>query len=725
MSYNTNAKVNPFYIQDDEEDPWDDDYGDEDEYEDYDDEQVMLMSGSGGVKNRKYNDSNRQQQQQQNSYSNNSHFSRSYHNGRYENHDRHLEHRPQFWKYGFLLATIIGVFFVHTDRSNNVSLSSLIDEIPNDEIHNDGYRIVVLGERHSGTVWMRERLRECFPRVEVSNHLQRMGYFFQDDEETARSKAEFSEALNSIHNTNATTIVVHVTLNVYDWLEQMRLSPEYAPDHAGKHQQLGHPVPLGWKEFLSKPWTIERPDSDLELANATGPVCQMGFGYNEVVSCSKSAEGIGDPMYELYENGDPFGSIIDLRTAKLQNHQGVFDKWPSVEKIIQISYETIPRDFKNKLLHEILEFTGWEDDLPCSANALPPSLERSKDMTVEFVDFVSDRADWETEQRVGSYTPWTIEEIAAKKIHSETSTPESVDQDNSSKPAAIDNAKKENEKTPNSDESLPTNEEPEKQKDTSAEDETNENEAMNQENLESSSSSSSQNAEDIKKSTDSDAADNDSQSISAEKEDDSSAGVSSSSKEKSIEETNIEESPTPPKEESNNEEKTEPSKAAEEETPENVTPKETNKISKDSTKNTSEEKEEEKLPSTKEDEEGGAGVITIGTVSASSEKTGDSKESPSDGNIKSNDESPIAEESTSGEETNVEKDEASGNENKEKKEMNDDKSANDKKEKDNDDNGKSADENKSESQTEETIKLEEDHAADETKSESNEDGGRQ
>ena len=413
------------------------------------------MSGSGGIKNRKYNANSNEafHRRQQQLNSDNSHFNRSYHNSQYSVHNNHLEHKPQLWKYGVLLVTILGVIVFGTsvssdgDRnsSNNVSLSSLIDEIPNKDISHDDYRIVVLGERHSGTAWMRERLRECFPHVEVSNHLQRMGYFFQDDEATARSKAEESEALATLHNSNVTTIVVHVTLNVYDWLEQMRLSPEYAPDHAGKHEELNHPVPLGWKEFLQKPWTTERPDSDLEFINKTGPVCQMGFEYDEVVSCSNSAQGIGDPMYELYENGQPFGSIIDLRTAKLKNHHGVLQSWPSVQKMIQVSYESTAKDFKTRLLHEILEFTGWSADLPCSGNAMPPSLERSKDMTIEFVEFVSGRADWETEEKVASYTQWTEEDIRSKKIHSEA---DSADMPEDSAKNPIDDAESAAESSP-------------------------------------------------------------------------------------------------------------------------------------------------------------------------------------------------------------------------------------------------------------------------------------
>ena len=95
MSYN-HAKVNPFYIQDDEE-HWDDD-GEEDSWgEDYDDEQVMLIGANGGVKNRKYNDSTAVSRVPDRT-SGQPNFGRSYHDGQYEVHDRDRIHRPQLWK---------------------------------------------------------------------------------------------------------------------------------------------------------------------------------------------------------------------------------------------------------------------------------------------------------------------------------------------------------------------------------------------------------------------------------------------------------------------------------------------------------------------------------------------------------------------------------------------------------------------------------------------------
>ena len=89
-------------------------------------------------------------------------------------------------------------------------------------------------------------------------------------------------------------------------------------------------------------------------------------------------------------------------------------------------YETIAKDFKTKLLQEILDFTAGNDNngdsLPCSGNVLPPSLDSSNGMTLEFVDYVTNNADWDTETVVASYVPWTESEIVARGIGPAAST---------------------------------------------------------------------------------------------------------------------------------------------------------------------------------------------------------------------------------------------------------------------------------------------------------------
>lgn len=307
------------------------------------------------------------------------------------------------WKFGVFVCLAILFVLAIAGGTNNHSkdgdYQSLIDEAPNDEL-----RLVVLGERHSGVSWMQSRLRECFPQADVSSKLQRDGSFFQ--EEKAMSKKEKD------------AIVVFLTLNVYDWLEQMRLSPEYAPNHTATHSEYGHLVPLEWTEFVSRPWTIQRPERDLPLQNNTkGRICQMGFRYNQIVSCvERPLAGTDNPMYELQqEDGSPFPSIMELRSAKLQNHHSV-QNWTSVKKFITLPYEQVGKSFKELVL-DIQQMTEWQ--LSCTGDVLPPSKDRSTDMTRPFVEYVTKHADWMGAERLVPYQPWTDAVMDSKDIQEE------------------------------------------------------------------------------------------------------------------------------------------------------------------------------------------------------------------------------------------------------------------------------------------------------------------
>jgi hypothetical protein len=317
--------------------------------------------------------------------------------------DHHYHHPPQLWKYVSLAVVLVMVLLLWSDKNKERSgddYISLIDEIPKDE-----YRLVILGERHSGTSWLQDRLQECYPHASVSSTLQRPGYFFQR-EPSSEQREEGTKRQSQ------DTIVLHLTLNVYDWLEQMRSSPEYAPNHVGVHEE-GHMVPLAWHEFLLRPWTTERPDRDLPWRNETGPVCQLGFDYDQVVSCVETPMGGTDnPIYELEKGGKPFESIIELRAAKLRNHQSVKD-WRHVKKFITVPYETAGKEFKSRILDEIETFAAWKP--ACSGNVLPPTRERTASMTKEFVKFVTAVTDWEAEAMV-SYEPWTDADVEAKGI---------------------------------------------------------------------------------------------------------------------------------------------------------------------------------------------------------------------------------------------------------------------------------------------------------------------
>ena len=75
---------------------------------------------------------------------------------------------------------------------------------------------------------------------------------------------------------------------------------------------------------------MERTGGDLFLANQTGRICQEGFHYHEVVSCLKRplpdeywrgrnhSFSERQPFYEMDGSGEPFASVLELRSAKIQ-----------------------------------------------------------------------------------------------------------------------------------------------------------------------------------------------------------------------------------------------------------------------------------------------------------------------------------------------------------------------------------------------------------------------
>ena len=165
-------------------------------------------------------------------------------------------------------------------------------------------RIILLGERHSGTNWITDHLKDCFQgkaplegntttttttaannnaatatavTVTVTNEYTRYKHWYQED---------------TIPRNNNTIIVVIVLFrDPIDWIEAMRYEPHHAHDHIHffheeynniqqrrqQRQQRNrklrkHPSnvywrniakPLSWKEFVTRPWMGQRGPKDM------------------------------------------------------------------------------------------------------------------------------------------------------------------------------------------------------------------------------------------------------------------------------------------------------------------------------------------------------------------------------------------------------------------------------------------------------------------------------
>ena len=302
---------------------------------------------------------------------------------------QNLRHAPNGDRIRYMAAALVVVILIisilaSTSKADDIPTDGSLSQ--HDSLSNERHRIVVLGERHSGLQWLENSLRTCFPNATVSSTLSRVGYFFQDDPMDP-----------DIH-------VVTVALNAYDWVELMRTHPQYMPNHANIDD---------WKEFLTRKWTMQRPERDHEMESKDGKVCQMNFSFDEVVSCVESLEDdpITNPIYELKRDGsgDSFESILALRAAKFQNHVEQMSQWVSSVNVVK--YETLmdkTTDHSGKTvpgIFDLIEKLASSMDLEWSCSIHYAERVRiPSTRTTEFVAYLNKHVDWDAEALFG-YTP--------------------------------------------------------------------------------------------------------------------------------------------------------------------------------------------------------------------------------------------------------------------------------------------------------------------------------
>ena len=254
-------------------------------------------------------------------------------------------------------------------------------------------RIALLGERNTGTRWMTSQLEKCFPTIKVSSRLLRWKHWFQEDD----------------HKSHKPTLVIAQFRNVFEWTEAMRKVPHHAPYH----------LSLEWKEFVTKPWTMPRPKRDEIYKESNEQKCYEKFRYNELISCVEGSRDDKDykkwakttgfrtdndfsghkPIYELKQDGsgDPFGSILEMRAAKIKNFLSLKD-WDWVQDSIPVRYEKLLSEGTDFLISEIEE----KLQITRSCEAVPPQTSRKKrSLDPDYVEWMKENVDWETETLIG------------------------------------------------------------------------------------------------------------------------------------------------------------------------------------------------------------------------------------------------------------------------------------------------------------------------------------
>ena len=198
-------------------------------------------------------------------------------------------------------------------------------------------------------------------------------------------------------------MVVLVSINPYDWIDAMRRVPHNMPAH----------MMDSWYDFLTLPWTTNRPEADFVLNATEGNICQHDFKYSQVISCipgkvpnknrlyrDRRLRSEFQPMYELNIDGSgiPYENILKFRSAKKENFLTVKD-WEPVKSFVQIQYEELADNGAGMLIDEIYRTTGL--NASCDASVTAPYIGGDDSLDPDMLEWISEYTDWEIEERYG------------------------------------------------------------------------------------------------------------------------------------------------------------------------------------------------------------------------------------------------------------------------------------------------------------------------------------
>ena len=247
--------------------------------------------------------------------------------------------------------------------------------------------IHLIGERHCGTKWITNHLTECFgDDVRVFNRYSRWKHWFQYEDEQKISPGS--------------ALVVAMFRDPYDWIDSMRKKPYHSPNHFN----------LDWKEFLTRPWTMERGPADKGLLKSNSKyntTCMHRFPFDEVIPCSRLDRNMyngtmnGKTVGVTYElnhdgSGQAYDSILELRSDKIKNFLGLKD-FDGVGSFIPVQFEYMVTRGTSELINEVENLTG----IRAHCKGTQPQLLRSKTFDPLFVEWMNEHLDWETERLIG------------------------------------------------------------------------------------------------------------------------------------------------------------------------------------------------------------------------------------------------------------------------------------------------------------------------------------
>lgn len=211
----------------------------------------------------------------------------------------------------------------------------------------------------------------------------------------------------------------------YDWVEAMRVEPHHAHGHVDMPLKYNPSVrwrdvgrPLGWKEFVTKPWIgkIMRGPTDENITQIPGgiesAVCLDRFSFVEIAPCSpgdsSKLDGLANYKYELQHDGSEraYSSVVDLRRDKIINHLSVAD-FLGTRAFLRFRFEDLNANGTSLLLQSVEEATGLK--AKCNAtmgkarSLVEKSITKHGQLPAEFIEWMNKFVDWDVERRIGYF----------------------------------------------------------------------------------------------------------------------------------------------------------------------------------------------------------------------------------------------------------------------------------------------------------------------------------
>ena len=292
-------------------------------------------------------------------------------------------------------------------------------------------QIIVLGERHSGTDELTNYLTSCFDSISVTDTYKRYKYWFQEED------------LTRIPENSA--IVVAMFRNPYDWVQAMRNEPLHSHDQLNWYRRLNNNLdrrhiidpkipwtnfakPLGWKDFVTRPWIGQRGLMDKNISRTNRGMnnahCMDNYTYYDISPCSVNdtsiIKGLAEYKYEFkYDKSERgYSSIIDLRREKILNHLSVAE-FLGTREFIPFRFEDL---HANGGMISLIQ--SLEEAVGIKAKCDITSLERISRQVSEVDEHPEDYIRW-----MDAFVDWEVESLVGYSRRGEDAHRENIKED--------------------------------------------------------------------------------------------------------------------------------------------------------------------------------------------------------------------------------------------------------------------------------------------------------